>query len=179
MKEYPFRVVDYRIYEIKKLRSQFALIKRSLIGHEKTVLIKTYRTLKEATAKLYELKESLTVNVYGNNTKFSYNILSPEKMRELGFSINAAGTEWYKSKDLLCNISVDVVIPIENVEDSRVYVIDNDFLQPYDYQNMILESCMTTRVNKVAETCGEMVEDEMMYLQNNGVINGYEEGDYV
>ena len=60
-------------------------------------------------------------------------------------------------------------------DDLYIKVIDDDFGQPYDYQYYIASGKYT----KVAEKVYKLMEIEMEYLKNCGVITGHEKGDYI
>ena len=131
------------------------------------------------------------VNSRGTNKLIKYNILSDEKMKEIGFQKNYhEGTEretyspyWWFTKNIefpkdkryrfFC-LTFQVQIPKDG-SDICIDVINEDFLQSYDYQHMLsnnpnFEPALIIR---------EQVEKWMKYLQDNGVLSGHEPNDYI
>ena len=125
---------------------------------------------------------NVEVNSNGVNKLIKYNILSDEKMKEIGFTdhskdnwyfcriIKFPNTKEYRGFDISFNVS----IPKDN-SDIRIDVLDEDFCQPYDYQYMLdknpkFEPCLIVK---------EQVEKWMRYLQDNGVISGHVYGEYI
>lgn len=77
------------------------------------------------------------LNKNGVNAAIKAHILSDEQMREAGFS-NNRNEGWYYCKSLGNDITFNVFIPLGG-SDISIDVLDENFLQPYDYQ-MILET---------------------------------------
>lgn len=128
---------------------------------------------------MINIKEPESVNSYGVNSKIKAHILDDEKMKEIGFRLGKCG--YIYCKHLINSISLYIRIPYDfscfNIEndDLCIRVIDDDFGQPYDYQYYIASGKYT----KVAEKVYKLMEIEMEYLKNCGVITGYERGDYI
>ena len=109
-------------------------------------------------------------------------ILSDEKMREIGFT-DYVKDRWYYSKTIRFpkekiykgfHITFNVTIPKDG-SNIQIDILDEDFLQPYDYQyilqnNPIFDPCLIVK---------EQVEEMMIYMQEQGVISGYTKGDYI
>lgn len=125
---------------------------------------------------------NVEVNSNGVNKLIKYNILSDEKMKEIGFTdyskdnwyfcrmIKFPNTKIYRGLDISFNVS----IPKDN-SDIQIDVLDEAFCQPYDYQYMLdknpkFESGLIVK---------EQVEEWMKYLQDNGVISGHVYGEYI
>lgn len=105
-------------------------------------------------------------------------------MREIGFTDHAKD-RWYfcrmleypkdkKGRYHGFEISFNVTIPKDG-SDFSIDVLDEDFLQPYDYQYMLnsnpdFEPALITK---------EQVEEWMTYLQDNGVLSGHKYGEYI
>lgn len=108
------------------------------------------------------------------NAKIKAHILSDDKMREIGFT-DRSKDAWYFCKGFDdIDISFNVTIP-KNGDDIRIDVLDEAFLQPYDYQYIL-------RVNpnhKVAKLIQERVEKHMKDLQDAGVLSGHQYGEYI
>ena len=69
----------------------------------------------------------------------------------------------------------NVVIPKDNPEDLRIDVLDEEFLQPYDYQSILEHNPKFAPALEVKES----VDMFMMYLIGNGVLSGWSVGDYL
>ena len=122
------------------------------------------------------------VNSHGVNKLIKYNILSDEKMREIGFTDHSK-KNWYFVKSIefpkdkryrFFYISFNVTIP-KDCSDIRIDVLNEDFLMPYDYQHMLYNNPNF----EPALIVKEQVEKWMKYLQDNGVLSGHNYGDYI
>ena len=125
------------------------------------------------------------VNSHGVNAKIKAHILSDDEMRKIGFT-DYAKDAWYfcrtvmeeKSKRRYGGIDFEVSFSVripKDGSDIRIDVLDEAFCQPYDYQ-YILERNPTFGV---ALKVKEQVEKWMKYLQDNGVLSGHIEGEYI
>ena len=134
---------------------------------------------------------SVEVNSHGVNKLIKATILSDERMKEIGFHKNYhEGTDyeeycpyWYFFKMIQfpkekrwrnVEISFNVEIPKDG-SDLNIEVLDEDFMQPYDYQ-YILEK---NPKNECSNIIKEEVEKWMKYLQDNGVLSGHVYGEYI
>ena len=83
---------------------------------------------------------------------------------------------WLKAKTYLKEHDyTDGSINKENPLDLRIDILDEDFLQPYDYQTILKKN----PENEVALEVEVNVEKYMKYLQNCGVLSGHIEGEYI
>lgn len=134
---------------------------------------------------------NVEVNSNGVNKLIKYNILSDERMREVGFHKNYyEGTDheeyshyWFFIKRIEfpkekrwrhVAIDFEVRIPKDN-SDIDIMVLDMDFCQIYDYQRLLSNNPK----NESAKIVKEQVEMWMEYLQDNGVISGHVYGEYI
>lgn len=125
---------------------------------------------------------SVELNSHGVNKLIKTTILSDEKMREIGFT-DYSKDNWYFCRIIKFpkekryrgfEISFSVTIPKDN-SDIQIDVLDEDFLQPYDYQYMLdknptFKPCLIVK---------EQVEEWMKYLQDSGVLSGHMYGEYI
>lgn len=90
------------------------------------------------------MKEEIKVNRNCVNAKIQAHILSEPEMRKIGFT-DYAKDNWYFCRMLRFpkkklyrdfEISFSVTIP-QNGDDIRIDVLDEAFLQPYDYQRIL------------------------------------------
>ena len=130
---------------------------------------------------------NVELNSKGVNKKIKANILSDEEMNKIGFTGKYyEGTiheqdcpYWYfcrmlKLSNKRIEISFNVKIPKDG-SDISINVLDEDFLQPYDYQFLLSKN----PDNQVALNVQEQVERWMKYLQDNNVLTGHEFGEYI
>lgn len=124
----------------------------------------------------------IEVNSNGVNKLIKANILPDESMRKIGFTDHAKN-RWYFSrminfpKDKRYSgyyISFNVSIPKDG-SDLYIDILDEDFLQPYNYQYLLekkpnLESALIVK---------EQVEKWMAYLAEAGVLSGHVYGEYI
>lgn len=117
----------------------------------------------------------IEVNSYGTNKNIKAHILPESKMRKIGFTDHNPNV-WYFSKvwdDV--DISFNVSIPKNESAEIHIDVLDEMFLQPYDYQ-YILKNMPS---HPIASTIKNRVDEQMVYLIENGVLSNWEVGDYV
>ena len=103
-------------------------------------------------------------------------------MREIGFT-DYAEDNWYFCRLIKFpkerryrefEISFNVSIPKDN-SDIEIDILDEDFLQPYDYQRMLYNN----PTFEPAMIVKEQVEEWMKYLQDKGVLSGHVYGEYI
>ena len=119
------------------------------------------------------INENVPLDSRNQNANIKANILSDDMMREIGFTDYAKDT-WYFSRrvgDKDCDISFNVTINKKS-KAIEIDVLDELFLQPYDYQMYIGTIPLANRVY-------DDVQKWMKYLMDNGVIYGYTLGDYI
>ncbi len=109
----------------------------------------------------------------GLNAAIDANILSDEAMRELGFT-DYSKVSWYFCRRAGVDVTFNVSIPKDGGR-LKIDVLDEDFGQPYDYQNFLLSDPSHSFALNVKES----VERYMMKLTEAGVITGWEQGDYI
>lgn len=111
----------------------------------------------------------------GTNSAISFNLLPEEKLRALGFTDHREGY-WYFCRMLRDEISFSVSFPKSGKQDKlEINVLDENFLQPYDYQHMLMKHPDNLFAPKIQRD----VEKWMAYLQDNGVLSGHEVGHYI
>ena len=135
--------------------------------------------------------EEVKANSRGVNTKIKAHILSDNEMRRIGFHGKYyEGTDheedcpyWYFSRCIRfpkekqyrnLDFDFDVHIPKDG-SDIRLDLLDMDFCQPYDYQRILSKNPN----HPIATIVNEQVEEWMKYLQDNGVLSGHIEGEYI
>lgn len=107
------------------------------------------------------------------NAMIQANILDDKKMREIGFT-DYSKDSWYFCRDLRRDISFNVSINKKTGE-IKIDVLDECFLQPFDYQAQIQDGRNDDLINNI----NKQVQEQMKYLMDAGVITGYRMGDYI
>lgn len=121
---------------------------------------------------------SVELNSNGVNKKIKAHILSDDEMREIGF------TDYSKDRWYFCrvvqkfkygfDITFNVTIPKDG-SDISIDILDDSFMQPYDYQYMLDRNPNFDPALKVKD----QVEEWMAYLQEKCVLSGHEYGEYI
>lgn len=120
---------------------------------------------------------AFTVNARGMNDKIKATILPDERMREIGFT-NCDEPRWYFCKTVggkKSDISFNVTIPKARPDLLQIDVLDENYLQPYDYQHLL-------EVNPNFEPALRVwrdVEAHMKTLADAGILSGHEYGEYI
>lgn len=76
------------------------------------------------------------LNKYGVNNVIQSHILPDDEMRKIGFT-DANPEVWYFSRGIEHDVSFNVSIPKNGIDDLRIDVLDEEFFQPYDYQAIL------------------------------------------
>lgn len=125
---------------------------------------------------------NIEANSNGVNSLIKYNILSDERMREIGFTDHSK-SRWYFSRMINFpkdkrysgfDISFNVSIPKDG-SDLRIDILDEDFLQPYDYQYLLEKNPDL----EPALIISKQVEKWISYLTEAGVLSGHVYGEYI
>lgn len=115
----------------------------------------------------------IKTNSKGTNAAIKAHILSDEKMRELGFT-DYLPKNWYYCKTIARDITFNLTIPKDG-SDIEIVTLDENFCQPYDYQEILENNPQFPFALQVKEK----VEQIMSNLQSVGVLSGHEYGDYI
>lgn len=120
-------------------------------------------------------ENELKLDNRGLNLAISSNLLSEEKMRELGFT-DCVPEKWYFCRYVSDDkeTTFNVTIPKDGSR-LAIDVFDENFLQPYDYQ----ECLRIDLKNKYADIVKQNVESYMQHLSEKGVIVGWMPGIYI
>ena len=125
----------------------------------------------------------IVLNAHGVNKAIKAHILSDEQMKNAGFAyFKYTNPPWWGYNKMLklpaefknTEISFSVDIPVDG-SDIWIDVLDDDFLQPYDYQHFL----ETNPKNKLAQLVKKQVEEQMQRLQDAGVLSGHNYGEYI
>lgn len=122
--------------------------------------------------------EEVETNSNGVNANIKANILSDDKMREIGFTENRKGYLYFsrilKVPNKKDEITFNVTIPRDG-SDIRIDVLDEAFCQPYDYQHILYKN----PTSGFALLVKKEVEHWMKHLTDAGVLEGHKYGEYI
>lgn len=110
-----------------------------------------------------------------NNAALGVNILPDAEMRALGFTDHVP-EKWYLCRrvsergDITLNLTI-----AKNGSDWMLDVLDENFLQPYDYQWLLERDPNNTYARAVADEC----ERQYRLLTEAGILTGWHEGMWV
>lgn len=126
---------------------------------------------------MYDSK-GVRLNSKAVNKCITYSLLPREEMEKIGFRFVTAGgnDEYYYCKTLVKGITLNVTLPVEiNQDELDIAVLDENFLQPYDFQRILNENPNFGYARKVAD----IFENEMRRLEKVGILHGHRRGEYV
>jgi len=118
-------------------------------------------------------KEELTSKGFTNRIKINPN-QTVESLSKYGFSNHHEPTLYF-CKMLIDEISFSISIDKKSLEITNIDVLDENFLQPYDYQAILMRDTSY----KYAKMVFDKVDSVINKLQNDGVIEGYTRGMYI
>lgn len=135
---------------------------------------------KKATTVIID-DTNVSLNKNGVNSEIKAHILPDAEMRKLGFT-DFAKTSWYYRANIppidKCDtdweISFNVSIP-KNGDDISIDILDDNFCQPYDYQEVLKNEPNFMPAKHVFEK----VEFYIDKLQKAGVLSGHVYGRYI
>lgn len=109
------------------------------------------------------------------NALIKANAASDKEMREAGFTDHRDGI-WYYCAMLsdVSGISFNCTIN-KKTNHVKIDVLDEDWLQPYDYQSILKEDTK----HHYALLVHAQVQKQMQKLQEIGIIDGYIPNDYI
>lgn len=118
-----------------------------------------------------KINRNVPLNNRGQNANIQFGNVSEDTLKSFGFW----NTEdsWYL--DVVVCSELDITFNISIVKSTKeviIDVLDEEFLQPYDYQEML-------GFNDIANEVHCKVQDCMKSLVDSGIIVGYNMGDYI
>lgn len=118
-------------------------------------------------------KEELTAKGFTNRIKIKDGV-TEEQLINYGFT-NHSKPILYFSKIVGNNISFNLSVNKSDLKITAIDVLDENFLQPYDYQNIL----MNDSNNPFARGVFNSVDKILNKLQGDGIVEGYERGMYI
>lgn len=118
-----------------------------------------------------------TLNKYGCNDKIKGHVLADEEMLRLGF--DKTDNRWHKFHMLKINgktssISFNFNVFVDS-DEADIYVLDDDYGQPYDYQRILRDNPEHEFAKKVRDE----VESFMKFYEERGILTGHVIGEYI
>lgn len=120
------------------------------------------------------LGKPVELNEHGNNAAIKVHILDWDSMNAIGFHWDDIFQRWFFWKSVYKN-DITFNMTIKNEDDWRIDILDEDFLQPYDYQAMYESGVHIPVIMSVMKN----VDEIMCALKQKGIISGWEVGDYI
>lgn len=122
---------------------------------------------------MYKMNAQLNSN--GVNIAIKAHILDDEHMRKAGFT-DRNPNHWYYCRFMPkpYDISFNVTIPKDG-SDIKIDVLDENFLQPYDFQYYLSKN----PENKFALDVQKFVYEQMKYLMKHSILSNWKPGDYI
>lgn len=118
-------------------------------------------------------KEELTKKGFTNRIILNKD-LKTEEFLAYGFS-NHNEPNLYYSKMVAPEISFSLTVDKKTKQIKNIDVLDENFLQPFDYQSILLKD----NSHKFAREVFDKVNEVLNRLQKDGIISGYQRGMYV
>lgn len=118
-------------------------------------------------------KDELTPLGFTKKIKLIENI-TVEKLLDFGFT-NYSEPTLYFARMVGDDISFNLSINKKTFEINRIDVLCEDFLQPYDYQSLLMKN----HNNSSARGVFNQVDKILKTMQEAGIITGYQRGMYV
>ena len=122
---------------------------------------------------MIKINTNVPLNECGQNKNIKFHVLDKETMNSYGFGFTYE--RWLFNVGITDTISLN--ISISNDCEGLIDVVDDDFLQPYDFQNMIIN--MGNNAPNVAKITQKKVYEIMEGLVYGGIISGWNVGDYI
>ena len=121
------------------------------------------------------LGKPVEINEHGNNAAIKVHILDEATMKLNGFCRFIDGVDhwWYFCNRVYKDITFNMTI--YDSGDWRIDILDECFLQPYDYQAMYESGNYRPIVLTVMENVNEIMDS----FVHKGIISGWKVGDYV
>lgn len=118
-------------------------------------------------------KEELTKKGFTNRIKVAEG-QTKESLLAYGFT-NHNPDVLYFVRMVADNISFNLSLDVNTLEVKDIDILDERFLQTYDYQQMILDD----EYGKFQLTVYHKVNELLQTFQNDGIITGFEKGMYI
>jgi len=119
-------------------------------------------------------KDELTPQGFTNKIKINKN-MTADKLLKYGFTNHYEPSLYFSTMIIYNDISFNLRVSKKTLKITDIDVLDENLMQPYDYQAMIMDNKNHTIARKVFDKVDEILNK----LQNDGIIVGYQRGMYV
>ena len=123
--------------------------------------------------KAVKINKDVPLDSKGNNENIKFRIIKEDAMKACGFGHTYG--KWIYSLGITDTISLNITINDDC--SGEIQILDEDFMQPYDFQGMILEK--GDKTNATALTVQKRVYSILNDFSFMGIINGWNYGDYI
>jgi hypothetical protein len=114
------------------------------------------------------------------NANIEFGNISEEELIKLGFRNNE--NDYYICKNLIGKREITFNLTIhKNDKRIKIDILDENFLQPYDYQSILKRQQFVNgiNINSYSYRVHIKVQEIMKWLLDNNIIIGYQLGDYI
>ena len=114
------------------------------------------------------------------NANIEFVNISEEELIKLGFRNNE--NDYYICKNLIGKREITFNLTIhKNDKRIKIDILDENFLQPYDYQSILKRQQFVNgiNINSYSYRVHIKVQEIMKWLLDNNIIIGYQLGDYI
>lgn len=114
------------------------------------------------------------------NANIEFGNISEEELIKLGFRNNE--NDYYICKNLIGKREITFNLTIyKNDKKIKIDILDENFLQPYDYQSILKRQQFVNgiNINSYSYRVHIKVQEIMKWLLDNNIIIGYQLGDYI
>ena len=122
---------------------------------------------------MIKINKDVPLDERGQNANIKFHVLDKETMNSYGFGYTYE--RWLFNVGLTDTISMNITISDEC--EGLIDILDDDFLQPYDFQSMIIDN--ENNAPTVAKNVQKKVYEIMEGLSFGGIISGWKKGDYI
>lgn len=122
---------------------------------------------------MIKINKDVPLDERGQNANIKFHVLNKETMNSYGFGYTYE--RWLFNVGLTDTISMNIAISDDG--EGLIDILDDDFLQPYDFQSMIIND--GNNAPSIAKTTQKKVYEIMEGLIYSGIISGWNVGDYI
>ena len=122
---------------------------------------------------MIKINKDVPLDERGQNANIKFHVLNKETMNSYGFGYTYE--RWVFNVGITDTISMNITISDEG--EGLIDILDDDFLQPYDFQSMIIND--GDNAPSIAKTTQKKVYEIMEGLVYGGIISGWNVGDYI
>ena len=122
---------------------------------------------------MIKINKDVPLDERGQNANIKFHVLDKETMNSYGFGYTYE--RWLFNVGLTDTISMNIAISDDG--EGLIDILDDDFLQPYDFQSVIINN--GNNAPTIAKITQKKVYEIMEGLVYSGIISGWNVGDYI